>query len=247
MAAIEFRNVSKTFTRHTERKLLGVHLSRWVRRPRAELFYALRKVSFTLEPGHSLGVIGVNGAGKSTLLSLATGVCPPDEGSVMVDGRVAALLELGSGFHPDLTGAENLFMNASLLGLSRRRTDDLFHDIVEFSGVGEFIHEPLRTYSSGMVVRLAFSVAVHMDPDILVIDEVIAAGDQAFQAKCREKMAAFRDAGKTMLLVSHQLETVRQMCDRALWLDRGQVLMEGDAGEVLEAYRGGLRRVPAEN
>jgi ABC-type polysaccharide/polyol phosphate transport system ATPase subunit len=195
-------------------------------------------VSFRLEQGESLAIVGSNGAGKSTLLSLAAGLTPPDQGHVRVNGRIAALLELGSGFHPDLTGAENLVLNAALLGLSRRKTNQLFDRIVEFSGIGEFIDDPLRTYSSGMVMRLAFSVAIQCEPDILLIDEILGVGDASFQTKSREALVSFRQAGKSLLFVSHSPGSVREMCDRALWIDHGSVMMDGNANEVLEAYQG---------
>jgi ABC-type polysaccharide/polyol phosphate transport system ATPase subunit len=170
------------------------------------------------------------------LLSLVAGLSRPNEGRVAVNGKVAALLELGSGFHPDLTGRENVSLNASLLGLSRKRSEECFDAIVEFSGIGDFIEEPIRTYSSGMVMRLAFSVAVHMDPDILIIDEVLAVGDQNFQAKCFEKISGFKHAGKTLLFVSHTPEMVRQLCDQALWLHHGEAMMVGYPEDVLNAY-----------
>jgi len=170
------------------------------------------------------------------LLNLATRLCPPDEGEVSVNGRLSAVLELGAGFHHDLTGAENLRLNASLFGLTRRGTEDLFDQIVDFSGVEEFIDQPLRTYSAGMVMRLAFSVAINVDPDILVVDEALAVGDQAFHAKCFDRMLDFRKAGKTMLVVSHSPATLRHMCDRAIWLDHGKIVGHGALDEVLEAY-----------
>ena len=191
-----------------------------------------------MEHGECMAIVGGNGAGKSTLLSLVTGLCKPSTGRVAVNGRVAALLELGSGFHPDLTGAENILLNASLLGLSRKRTEACFDEIVEFSGVGDFIEDPIRTYSSGMTMRLAFSVAVHVDPDILIIDEVLAVGDQAFQAKCFERIARFKEEGRTLLFVSHSPQLVRQFCDRTLWLDNGQAVLVGPPDEVLNAYAG---------
>ncbi len=238
MRVIEFTNVSKTFSRVTGQMLLRTHLSRWFGSPHKERFYALKRVSFQVEQGESLAVIGPNGAGKSTLLSLVAGLANPDEGSVWVGGRVAALLELGSGFHHDLTGAENVRLNAALLGLSRSRTADVFDQIVEFSGIEEFIDEPLRTYSTGMMMRLAFSVAVHVDPEILLIDEVLAVGDQAFQAKCFDKIHQLRAGGKTLLCVSHASGMVQQLCDRAIWLDCGQLMMSGSVSEVTEAYSG---------
>jgi lipopolysaccharide transport system ATP-binding protein len=186
-----------------------------------------------------MAVVGSNGAGKSTLLSLVAGLSKPDVGSIAVNGRIAALLELGSGFHHDLTGAENITLNASLLGLSRKRTAQLFDQIVEFSGIGhEFIGEPIRTYSSGMVMRLAFSVAINMDPDLLLIDEVLAVGDAAFQEKCFQKIRDFRHSGKSLLCVSHSAGMVAELCDRAIWLDHGELVMGGAISEVMEAYNG---------
>jgi ABC-type polysaccharide/polyol phosphate transport system ATPase subunit len=236
MAMIEFERVSKTFSHTGGAKLLGAHLRERLRPKQSDVFYALKNVSFRVEPGHSMAIIGGNGAGKSTLLSLVAGLSRPNEGRVAVNGKVAALLELGSGFHPDLTGRENVSLNASLLGLSRKRSEECFDAIVEFSGIGDFIEEPIRTYSSGMVMRLAFSVAVHMDPDILIIDEVLAVGDQNFQAKCFEKISGFKHAGKTLLFVSHTPEMVRQLCDQALWLHHGEAMMVGYPEDVLNAY-----------
>jgi ABC-type polysaccharide/polyol phosphate transport system ATPase subunit len=238
MAAIEFQDVSKSFHRHTGRMLLRHRLANWLRGRHKERFYALKNVSFELEEGEGLAVVGANGAGKSTLLGLVAGLATPDTGAITVNGRIAALLELGSGFHPDLTGAENVRVNASLVGLSRRRTAELYDQIVEFAGIGDFIGEPLRTYSTGMIMRLAFSVAVNMDPDILLIDEVLAVGDQAFQAKCFERIHHFRRAGKTLLCVSHATGVVQDLCDRAIWLDRGELMMSGRARDVIEAYEG---------
>ncbi len=238
MHAVAFENVTKTFHRHAGRELLRHRAVKMLKRSRRESFDALRNVSFTVPEGESAGIIGKNGAGKSTLLSLTAGLCRPDEGRVIVNGRVAALFELGSGFHYDLTGAENLRLNAALLGFSRRRTRELFDEIVEFSGIGDFINEPLRTYSSGMVMRLAFSVAVNMDPEILLVDEVLAVGDAAFQEKCFERINRFRRMGKTMVCVSHDVKMIEKLCHRAVWLDHGEVVLEGPAAEVLGAYTG---------
>src|ERR1700691_549137 len=237
MSVIEFHNVSKSYHRHPGQMLLRNHMTQFFRRERRDRFFALKQVSFTLERGESLAVIGSNGAGKSTLLGLVAGLSKPDEGAVRVDGQVAALLELGSGFHYDLTGRENARLNAALLGLSRKRANAAFEPIVEFSGIGEFIAEPLRTYSTGMVMRLAFAVAANRDPDILLIDEVLAVGDAAFQAKCIDKVHEFRNAGKTLLCVSHS-GMIRQLCDRAIWLDHGGLILSGTVGDVFEAYAG---------
>jgi ABC-type polysaccharide/polyol phosphate transport system ATPase subunit len=238
MPLVEFQNVSKWFPHSTGRQLLRTHIARWFGRVHHQPFYALRNVSFHVEDGESLAIVGSNGAGKSTLLSLAAGLTRPDEGSVRVNGRMAALLELGSGFHPDLTGAENLVLNAALLGLTRRKTKELFDQIVDFSGIGEFIDDPLRTYSSGMIMRLAFSIAIQCEPDILLIDEVLAVGDASFQEKSKEALVSFRRAGKSMLFVSHAPSAVRDMCDRALWIDHGSVMMAGRVDDVLDAYQG---------
>jgi ABC-type polysaccharide/polyol phosphate transport system ATPase subunit len=238
MGHIRFQDVSKIFHRHTGQKLIRHHFRDRFRRNREHDFYALKNVSFRVDEGERVAIVGRNGAGKSTLLSLVCGLATPEKGRVDVSGRIAALLELGSGFHPDLTGRENVYLNASLLGFTRARTEALFQSIVEFSGVGEFIDEPLRTYSSGMLVRLAFSVALNLEPSILIIDEVLAVGDQAFQEKCFEKVLEFRESGKTLLCVSHSPAILLRLCDRALWLDHGELMMDGNALEVLHAYTG---------
>ncbi len=242
MALIEFERVSKTFAHTGEARLLRAHLQDRFKRRRREVFYALRNVSFSLDHGESMAIIGRNGAGKSTLLSLVAGLCPPSEGRVAVQGRVAALLQLGSGFHPDLTGLENIRLNAALLGLSRQRTDQVLKSIVEFAELGAFVNDPIRTYSSGMVMRLGFSVAVHGDPDILLVDEVLAVGDERFQSKCFERILEYKAAGKTLLFVSHSGELVRRFCERGLWLEQGETMFTGPAGEALEAYSGSAQR-----
>jgi len=237
MRVIELHNVSKKFPRHAGQMLLRNHVTRFFTGRREDPFFALKRVSFSVEQGESLAVIGSNGAGKSTLLGLVAGVSQPDEGTVAVHGQLAALLELGSGFHPDLTGRENVRLNAALLGLSRRETAEAFERIVDFSGIREFIDEPLRTYSTGMVMRLAFSVAINRDPQILLVDEILAVGDAAFQAKCIAKVHELRSSGKTLLCVSHS-SMIRQLCDRAIWLDHGELILSGKVAEVLEAYAG---------
>ena len=185
-----------------------------------------------------MAIIGSNGAGKSTLLSIVAGLARPDKGTVKVNGRVAALLELGSGFHPDLTGRENVYLNAALLGFNHRQTKDMFDDVVDFAGVRDFIDEPLRTYSNGMMMRLAFSVAVSVDPDVLIVDELLAVGDLDFQAKCYDRIHGFRRAGKTFLCVSHTPQMLLELCDEALWLEQGEMMMYDRIKPVLEAYEG---------
>lgn len=236
MPVVAFQNVSKYFHRHAGQMLLRDRIARLLRPIPKELFYALRDVSFALERGDSLAVIGSNGAGKSTLLNIATGLCSPSDGEVIVNGRVAALLELGSGFHPDLSGAENARINAALMGLNRAEIRARFDEIVEFSGIGEFIDEQLRTYSSGMIMRLAFSVAVNVDPDILIVDEVLGVGDHAFFAKCLDRIMQFRHEGKTILCVSHALTTLETLCNRAIWLDHGRLVKTGPVKQLIEAY-----------
>jgi len=237
-AAVELQGISKFFYRHTGRVLLRKHVENLFRPGRKERFWALRDVSFKVEPGEGLALVGTNGAGKSTLLSVIAGLAEPDSGSLSVNGRIGALLQLGAGFHPDLSGIENVRLNAALLGLSRRRTEASLEGIVDFSGIRDFIAEPLRTYSSGMVMRLAFAVAVHMDPEILIIDEVLAVGDHAFQAKCQAKILELKHAGKTLIAVSHAAAGIVDICERGIWLDHGSVMMDGPLAEVVAAYEG---------
>ena len=236
---ISFEGVSKSYLRNAGRGLLRNRLVAWLKRSPLETLRALDDISFEVREGESLAVVGANGAGKSTLLRLATGISMPDSGSVTVHGTIAALMELGAGFHPDLTGAENLVLNASLLGLSRKRTYEEFDSILEFSGIADFINEPLRTYSSGMVLRLAFSVAVRVNPDVLFLDEVLAVGDQEFRGKCIEEIKRLKHAGKTLVYVSHQTELTRELCDVALWLEHGKLKMFGPAATVLDSYEAG--------
>lgn len=206
-----------------------------------ECFYALKDVSFAVPEGESVAILGANGAGKSTLLSMVAGLVRPDRGCISVHGCVAPLLALASGFHGDLTGAENLVLNAALLGIGRKQVAQMTSGIVEFSELGGFINEPLRTYSSGMILRLAFSVAIHIDPDVLLIDEILAVGDVAFQAKCFERILDFRRKGKTILCVSHAPTMVEKLCDRAIWLDHGDLLEDGPLREVADSYEGRMR------
>ena len=246
MNVIEFKNVTKAFHRAVGQRLLRHYLEDLMGKTDPDSFHALKNVSFSVKDGESVAVIGANGAGKSTLLSLVTRLAPPTSGDITINGRVAALLELGAGFHPDLTGRENVRLNASLLGFSRRQAMDLYESIVDFAELHDFIDEPLRTYSNGMMLRLAFAVAVNLDPQILIIDEVLAVGDQQFQAKCIEKIFQIRNQGRTILCVSHANGILQNLCTRALWLDHGQLVMDGKIGEVLQAYEGRLLHAPSE-
>lgn len=201
-----------------------------------ELFWAVRGVSLEIEPGESIGIVGRNGSGKSTLLQMICGIFPPTEGTVKCDGRVAALLELGAGFNPDFTGRENIYLNAAMLGFDRAGIDERIQDIEAFADIGSFIEEPVKTYSSGMFVRLAFSVAIHVDPRVLVVDEALAVGDARFQAKCMKRIRSLQDGGATILFVAHDVSTVRTLCQRALWLDRGALRRMGPVFDVTAHY-----------
>jgi ABC-type polysaccharide/polyol phosphate transport system ATPase subunit len=237
MSVINVKGVSKVFRRHRGRQLLRQRISGLFQAKKdTDYFHALRNVTFSVSQGESVALIGGNGAGKSTMLSLVTGLTEPTTGTVEVNGRLAALLDLGSGFHPDLTGSENVYVNAALLGMSKKEAKDRFAQIIEFSGVGDFVDEPLRTYSSGMQVRLAFSIAVHVEPTVLVVDEVLSVGDSAFQEKCLKKVAELRQRQTTMLCVSHSSDMVNGFCDRAIWLHHGEIVQDGASGTVMQAY-----------
>ncbi|GAA2984264.1 ABC-2 type transport system ATP-binding protein [Microbacterium terrae] len=213
-----------------------VHLGRLGRAHR-QRFVAVDDVSLTIEAGTTVGLLGANGSGKSTLLKLIGGIVAPTTGTVETRGRMAALLELGAGFHPDLSGRENVYLNASILGLSRAEIDDRFDAILAFSGIGDFIDTAVKFYSSGMYVRLAFAVAVHTDPDILLVDEVLAVGDEAFQRKCMERIGQFRDEGRTIILVSHSAQQVAELCDRGIVLKDGEVVFDGETNQAISALR----------
>ena len=239
MTSILFDNVSKTFRLHHGRALIAGHLRAMIgeRLNPKDTLYARRDVPFRIARGESFALIGANGAGKSTALSLIAGLARPDAGTVRVEGRLAAMLELGSGFHYDLTGEENVLLNASLLGMSRREAREALPRITEFAGLEDFIGEPLRTYSAGMVTRLAFATATHVDPEILLIDEVLAVGDQQFQKKCAARLDHLRGEGRTLVCVSHDFGTIPRLCGRAIWLDHGRLVMDGPAADVVAAYQ----------
>lgn len=240
--AIELRDVSKRFRTRahaTTFKSVVVDLLRRRRRPREE-FAALRHIDLAVDRGHMVGIIGRNGSGKSTLLRLIAGIYRPDSGSVRVSGRVAPLIELGAGFHPEFTGRENIVINGMLLGLSRRAVLGRLDDIVAFADLGEFIDQPARTYSSGMYVRLGFSVAVHLDPDVFLIDEVLGVGDEAFTKKSADRISEFRRQGKTLVLVTHDPVAIERWCDKAVWLDAGVVRAVGPPRKVIDEYHQAL-------
>jgi ABC-2 type transport system ATP-binding protein len=231
-------DVNKSFSLNKQKSLKerAVNLGR--ERKHRDSFTALRDISFDVEAATTLGLIGHNGSGKSTLLKMIGGILTPDTGYVERRGRLAALLEVGAGFHGDLTGRENVFLNASILGLTRKQTEYYFDDIVAFADIGDrFIDTQVKFYSSGMYVRLAFAVAVHVDPEILLVDEVLAVGDEPFQRKCMERIKQFQREGRTIVLVTHGLDTVRQLCDRAILLDHGDMVVDGSSLEAVRTFR----------
>jgi ABC-2 type transport system ATP-binding protein len=209
-------------------------------RSKIDMFWALEDVSFEVQEGSTTGLIGENGSGKSTMLKCLARILRPDTGSVSVTGKMSALLELGAGFHPELSGRENVFLNGAILGLKQKELAAKFDDIVEFAGIGQYIDEPVKNYSSGMYVRLGFSVAINVDPDILLVDEVLAVGDEAFQRKCLERFADLKRNGKTVIIVSHSMGSVVTMCDHAIWFKRGHKMGDGDPRQVIEAYTGSI-------
>ncbi|MFN8050852.1 MAG: ABC transporter ATP-binding protein [Acidimicrobiales bacterium] len=234
--AIEVHDLSKRFRIYANRPR-SIKESVVARRgKRYDDFWALRDVDLSIEAGTAFGFIGHNGSGKSTMLRCITGIYKPTSGSVSVKGRISALLELGSGFHPDLSGRENVYLNAAILGLSKKEIDAVFDDIVEFAGIGQFIDSPVKVYSSGMFVRLGFAVAVHVKPEILIIDEVVAVGDEEFQRRCFEHIYKLRASGVTIVLVSHSLGLVQTMCDNVAWFDHGHLRAMGKSVEVVGKY-----------
>lgn len=205
-----------------------------------EDFWALRNVSFEVPTGSTFGLVGGNGSGKSTLLKCLAKIYYPNEGSITHFGKMASLLEVGSGFHPELTGRENIYLNGSILGMSKKTIESKFDSIIDFSGVEEFIDQPVKNYSSGMYVRLGFSVAIHVDPEILIVDEVLAVGDAEFQSKCLNKFHEFKEMGRTVILVTHSMQLVKSLCDHAAWLQHGELRSVGDAVSTVDAYESSL-------
>src|ERR671919_1365158 len=242
MNAIEVRDVRKIYRRYGRRRqfatLKSAFLSGRVLRDLRpdETFEALKGVSFDVDAGKTFGIVGRNGSGKSTMLKLIAGIGKPTAGVVQVRGRVSALIELGAGFHPEISGRENVYINGMMLGLTKRDIAARFDEIVAFAELEDFIDAPVKTYSSGMYMRLGFAVAIHIEPDVLLVDEVLAVGDEAFTRKCLDKIGEFRRRGKTILLVTHSLGLVEKTCDEALWLRQGKIADQGDPKRVIDAY-----------
>ena len=229
-------NVYKSFNIYMDKaNSLKEKLLFW-NRNKKEKREVLKNINLTIKNGEAVGLIGVNGSGKSTLLKLMTKIIYPNKGKITINGKLTSLLELGAGFHPDFTGRENIYFNASIFGLTRSEINNRIDQIIEFSELGSYIDNPVRTYSSGMYMRLAFAVAINVDADILLVDEVLAVGDQHFQDKCIAKMKQLKDEGKTMVFVTHSLGTVKDFCDRSIWLNNGEIKMDGDSKEVIEQY-----------
>lgn len=236
--AITVDNVSKKYRLYSERnQYLKTALLRG-RRSEHKEFWALKDLTFDVKDGETFGIIGGNGSGKSTLLKCLAGILVPDRGSITIPKRVAALLELGAGFHPELTGRENIFLNGAILGMSQRDLNSKLDDIAEFAGLGQFLDTPVKNYSSGMVVRLGFAIAINVDPEVLLIDEVLAVGDETFQQRCYERIEEFRRDGRTIVLVSHGLSQIQQLCSRVAWIDRSQLRELGEPYEVVSNYTG---------
>ena len=236
--AILVESVSKNFRLYRERNRYIKSAVLRGRRARYEEFWALDDVSFEVDHGATVGIIGSNGSGKSTMLKCLTGIYRPDKGTITMNGSIAALLELGAGFHPELSGRENIFLNAAILGMSKRDVEKNFDSIVDFAGLERFIDTPVKNFSSGMTVRLGFSIATHVEPEILLIDEVLSVGDQAFQRKSSEKIEQFRRDGRTIVVVSHSLGAVQQLCKEVIWLEKGKLKMRGAAADVIAHYTG---------
>ena len=234
--AVEVKNVNKSFNIYYDKANTIKERLLFFKRGKKEKRQILKNINLTIESGEAVALIGVNGSGKSTLLKLMTKIIYPNSGKIETYGKLTSLLELGAGFHPDFSGRENIYFNASIFGLTRKEIDKRINKIIEFSELEDFIDNPVRTYSSGMYMRLAFSVAINVDADILLIDEILSVGDQHFQQKCFEKMNELKKQGKTMVFVTHSMGSVKQLCTRAVWLYEGEIKMDGNVDEVVEEY-----------
>ncbi len=250
MAVMEFQNVCKAYKLGAGRGSLRDAIPNLARRLLGrngandeQIFWAINDVSFEMEQGQTLALIGANGAGKTTILKLLSKVTRPTSGHIKVNGRLSALIELGAGFHPDLTGRENIYLNSSILGLDKKEVDAKFDSIVAFSELEKFLDTPVKRYSSGMYVRLGFAIAIHIEPEVLLVDEVLAVGDMAFQRKCLDKMSEIRSKGSTIVFVSHNMRTVQSLCNQALWLEKGQIRQIGDIQPIVAAYTDEMNRI----
>lgn len=234
--AIEVQDVYKTFNVYLDKaNSLKEKMLFW-KRNRKEVREVLKGINLNIKPGEAVALIGVNGSGKSTLLKLMTKIIYPTTGKIIINGKLTSLLELGAGFHPDFSGRENIYFNASIFGLTRKQIDDRIEKIIEFSELKDYIDNPVRTYSSGMFMRLAFAVAINVDADILLVDEILSVGDQHFQEKCIERMKQLKNEGKTMVFVTHGLNSAKELCDRAVWLSNGVLKLDGKTDDVIERY-----------
>ena len=234
--AIEVKNMTKTFKLFYDKpSTLKERLVFWNHK-KADVRTVLDNINVDIKKGETVALIGINGSGKSTLLKLMTKIIYPTKGTVQTNGKLTSLLELGAGFHPDFTGRENIYFNASIFGLTRKEIDKRMNDIIEFSELQEFIDNPVRTYSSGQYMRLAFSIAINVDAEILLIDEILAVGDQHFQDKCFAKLEELRDSDKTIVIVSHSLDALRRLCTRGIWIDEGKIQKDGDINETIDTY-----------
>lgn len=240
--AIELKHITKTYAMYAKPTDRLKEALDFRRRSYHDTFYALNDVNIHVKKGEMIGFIGENGSGKSTLLKIITGVLTPTSGEMQINGNIAALLELGSGFNPEYSGYDNIYLNGMVLGFTKEQVDGMVDDIISFADIGDHLYQPVKTYSSGMFVRLAFAVAINVDPEILIVDEALAVGDLEFQLKCMEKFTEFRNAGKTILFVSHDVNAVRRFCDRVYWLKNGVVENEGETMEVTEEYENFLKR-----
>ena len=230
------KDVHKTFNVYMDKANTIKEKLMFFKRNRKQKREVLKGINLRIQKGETVALIGVNGSGKSTLLKLMTKIIYPNKGEIVTNGKLTSLLELGAGFHPDFSGRENIYFNASIFGLTRKEIDERLDSIIEFSELGSFIDNPVRTYSSGMYMRLAFSVAINVNADILLIDEILSVGDQHFQEKCFKKMQELKEQGKTMVFVTHSMESVKQLCDRAVWLYNGEIRMDGDTTKVVDEY-----------
>ena len=234
--AIRIRNLDKKFKINSDKPRTLKEKVLFSRRNKVEMISILKDISLDIKKGETVALIGTNGSGKSTLLKLMTKIIYPTKGNIEINGKLTSLLELGAGFHPDFTGRENIYFNAAIFGLTKQQIEKRINQIIEFSELGDFIDNPVRTYSSGMYMRLAFSVAINVDAEILLIDEILAVGDQHFQDKCFAKLHELKDSNKTIVIVSHNLDQVQELCNRAVWIKDGKIKMDGNPKEVVDKY-----------